>query len=287
MDVEMPEMDGFQTVFQIKQKKRLSLIPIIFLTGRHDSLAEIKALDAGANDFITKPVEKAVLLHRINLHLRVSKYQRHLEDTVNDLESNLLTSFAELIEYRDTDIGRHSKRKGNYVNILGQALIENGLFQGEFNEYDLEMTTRAAPLHDIGKICVSDLILLKPAQLTDDEWAIMKQHPRIGAEILEGMYQRTPTQTYLRYGKIIAESHHERFDGAGYPSGLKGEEIPVCSRIMAVIDVYDALVSKRVYRPAMSHSKAFDIIIEGRGSLFDPQVVDVFEAIFAKFNRVN
>jgi putative two-component system response regulator len=174
-------------------------------------------------------------------------------------------------------------RTGKYVEILGRCLRERGLFRGELSDKELDMMVRAAPLHDVGKISISDKILLKPGRLDEGEFAVMKGHSATGAKILEKMYARTPSQTYLKYAAAIAASHHEKYTGDGYPRGLRGDEIPLCGRIMAVADVYDALVDDRVYRKGMSHAEAFGIIMNGRGSQFDPFVADAFEACHLEF----
>jgi putative two-component system response regulator len=279
LDIEMPEMDGFETLKRLRLNRYLGSIPVIFLTGNHDTETEVRGLQSGARDFITKPVEKNILIHRIELHLRFSSYQTHLENTAAKLSDSVALSFAELIEYRDENTGEHVVRTSKYVGMLGQKLIEKGLFSEELTATDLDMMVRAAPLHDIGKIAISDRILLKPDRLDDEEFRLMKRHTLIGEEIVEHMYARTPTQYYLQYAKKIAASHHERYDGKGYPRGLVGDAIPLCGRIMAVADVYDALMDDRVYRRGMSHSEACGIIREGRDKNFDGRIVDVFDDI--------
>jgi putative two-component system response regulator len=191
-------------------------------------------------------------------------------------------AFAELIECRDENTGEHVARTSRYVEMLGRNLIEKRMFAEELTPIDLAMMVRAAPLHDIGKIAISDRVLLKPDRLDDEEFNIMKQHTIVGEEILDHMFARTPTQHYLQYAKQIAASHHERFDGKGYPRGLAGDEIPLCGRIMAVADVYDALVDDRVYRPGMKHTEACRIIIDGKNKNFDCRVVEAFEDIQEK-----
>jgi putative two-component system response regulator len=280
LDIEMPEMDGFETLKRLRLNHYLGSIPVIFLTGNHDTEIEVRGLQSRARDFITKPVEKNILLHRIELHLRFSSYQSHLEKTMVKLSESISLSFAELIECRDENTGGHVIRTSKYVGLLGRKLIENGMFRDELTPMDLEMMVRAAPLHDIGKIAISDRILLKPDRLDDEEFNAMKRHTSIGAEILAHMFSRTPTQQYLQYAKLIAASHHERFDGKGYPKGLAGDEIPLCGRIMAVADVYDALVADRVYRVGMKRPEARRIIIDGKNKNFDGRVVDAFEEIY-------
>jgi putative two-component system response regulator len=279
LDIEMPGMDGFETLKRFRLNRYLGSIPVIFLTGNHDTETEVRGLQSGARDFITKPVEKSILFHRIELHLRFSSYQSQLESMVAKMSDSVALAFAELIECRDENTGEHVARTSRYVGMLGRKLMEMGLFTDELNPTDLDMMVRAAPFHDIGKIAVSDRVLLKPDRLDDEEFAIMKQHTIIGEEILKNMLIRTPTQQYLHYAKLIAASHHERYDGKGYPRGLKGDAIPLCGRIMSVADVYDALVDDRVYRRGMSHAEACRIIIDGKGKNFDERVVNAFETI--------
>jgi putative two-component system response regulator len=283
LDVEMPEMDGFETIARLKKNPALNHIPVIFLTGARDVAGEVEGLESGAVDFIKKPVMRNILLHRIQLHLKIASYRSHLTASLREISECLAASFAELIECRDENTGGHVLRTSSYVELLGRELLSRGLFTDELSDSALEMMVSAAPLHDIGKISISDRILLKPARLDDEEFTEMKRHAAIGAEILEKMYERTPTQTYLRYAVMIAASHHERYDGKGYPNGLAGDDIPLCGRIMAVADVYDALVDDRVYRRGMNHAEAFRIIMDGQGTQFDPRVVEAFEACRHKF----
>jgi putative two-component system response regulator len=286
LDVEMPDMDGFETIRILKNNPVTSRIPVIFLTGNQDNATEAAGLKFGARDFIRKPVEKDILLHRLGLHLDIASYQSQLEGSVKIMADSLSSSISDLIECRDENTGGHAVRTGKYVETLGRELLARGSYTDELSGLALEMMARAAPLHDIGKIAVSDRVLLKPGHLDDDEFAAMKRHAAIGAEILEKMYARTPSQTYLKYAAMIAASHHEKYNGRGYPKGLSGEDIPLCGRIMAAADVYDALVDNRVYRKGMSHSEAFRIIMDGRGTQFDPLVVDAFESCHFEFVSV-
>jgi putative two-component system response regulator len=279
LDVDMPEMDGFETLRRIKGNPLLRRIPVIFLTANHDMATEIRALESGVVDFITKPVEKSILHHRLQLHLNLARYQQNLEETVKELEDSIVLSFSEMIESRDKATGDHVQRTRIYVTLLGRELINQGRFSDELNERELSLITRAALLHDVGKIGISDTILLKPGRLDDAEFAMMKTHTTIGAGILETMYRRTPTQHYLKYATQIAEGHHEKYDGSGYPHGLKGEEIPLCSRMMAVADVYDAVVADRIYRKAMTPQEAYNLIVTGKGTHFDPYLIEAFEVV--------
>ncbi|MDR0587216.1 MAG: response regulator [Treponema sp.] len=286
LDVDMPEMDGFETLRLIKSSAIISRIPVIFLTANHDVATETRALESGVVDFITKPVEKNILLHRLKLHLDFSRYQQSLEEKVRELEDSIVLSFSEMIESRDKGTGDHVQRTRIYVTLLGQELIRQGCFANELNEKEMSLIARASLLHDVGKIGISDTILLKPGRLDDAEFSVMKTHTTLGAKILETMYERTPTQSYLEYAKLIAEGHHEKFDGSGYPYGLAGDEIPLCSRIMAVADVYDAVVADRVYRKAMSTQEAYNLIFNGKGSHFDPRVIDAFTVVYDDMEKV-
>jgi len=276
LDIEMTDIDSFDIMSQLKRNPYLDRIPVIFLASHHSAEIEIHALEAGARDFIVKPVEKSILLHRIELHLRFISYQVQTEQTVMTLSDSIAVSFAEMIECRDEDTGGHVIRTSKYVEVLGKELINQSLFPDELNPVELQMMVRAAPLHDIGKIAISDRILLKAGQLDDTEFSMMKRHAEIGATILKRMYQRMPTQHYLRYASLIASSHHERYDGKGYPQGLAGDLIPLCGRIMAVADVYDALLENRVYRNSLGHIQASNIIFDNAGTHFDPRIVEIF-----------
>jgi putative two-component system response regulator len=286
LDVEMPEMDGFQTMVLLKEDPALNQIPVIFLTGNHDTATEIRALESGAMDFITKPANKDILLHRLELHLQYAAYQSSLENTVKELENSIVTSFAELVECKDDNAGTHVLRTGKYVEILGRELLGRGIFAEELNEADLDMIVRAAPFHDVGKIGVSDTLLLKEGALTKEEYEEVKKHTLIGARFLDAIYRRTPEQHYLKFAKLIAESHHEKYDGTGYPHGLAGDNIPLCARIMTVANVYDGCITDRVYRKALSHEEACAVILDGKGSWFDPRIVEVFEAVKDRFTRL-
>jgi len=277
LDVEMPDMDGFEVITRLKQNPFFDRIPVIFLTANNDPKTQIRALELGARDFIIKPVEKSILLHRTELHIRFVSYQAETERNVMVLSDSMATSFAEMIECRDESTGGHVVRTSQYVDILGKELIGKGLFPNELDLSELRLMVQAAPLHDIGKIAISDRVLLKAGQLDDIEFSIMKRHSEIGATILERMYKKMPTQRYLRYASLIAGSHHERYDGKGYPNHLAGNNIPLSGRLMAVADVYDALIDNRVYRRGMSHIQARSIILENTGAQFDPAVISAFE----------
>jgi putative two-component system response regulator len=287
LDVEMPDMDGFETIARLKEDTHLKHIPVIFLTSNHDTATEVKCLESGAMDFITKPANVDILRHRIDLHLQFSTYQQHLENMVKELEDNIGISFAELLDCKDYNFAGHILCTGEYASILAQEALESGIFGNEITAEYVDMIRRAAPFHDIGKIGVSDIILLKRASLTKEEYREIRKHTIIGSQVLKHIYDRSPSQDYLKMAMTIAEGHHERYDGSGYPQGHKGEDIPLCCRIMAVANVYTACVSDRVYRKRFSHEQTCRIICEGRGTEFDPRVVDIFERVQDKFALIN
>jgi len=277
LDVEMPGMNGFNVIASLRKQPVLTWIPVIFLTAHSDVATEIRALESGAVDFITKPVKKDILLHRIELHLQFAQYQRHMEGMATELEDSIIASFADIINCRGISLNRHEDQVGGCLNIICRALLASGEFAGELDEALVHEIIRGAPLHDIGKIGISDTILLKPGKLSVEEYEAVKEHTLIGGKVLQRIYEHLPTLPYLRCAALMAEGHHERFDGQGYPYGLAGEDIPLCSRILSVGNVYASLMSDCAFRKAMSHEEACSIILAGSGTAFDPRVVRAFE----------
>ncbi|MDR1069186.1 MAG: response regulator [Gracilibacteraceae bacterium] len=287
LDVQMPEMDGLETLTRLKKDAVLRHIPVIFLTGLNDAETEVRALALGAMDFVAKPFDPEILRHRIRLQLQYAEYQLSLEKTVRDLEYNIVVSFAELIECKDENVGGHIMRTGQYVGLLARRLLADGCYGARLTERNAEMMIHAAPFHDIGKIGVSDVLLLKPGELTDDEFRAVMRHTTIGARVIDTIYRRTPTMDFLPMARQMAESHHEKWNGAGYPAGLRGEEIPLCCRILAVANVYDSCVTSRKHRPAMSHAEVCALIAAGGGVDFDPRVVAAFQAVADQFEKID
>jgi putative two-component system response regulator len=286
LDVEMPGMDGFDTIARLKADPDLRHIPVIFLTSNYDPATEVKCLESGAMDFITKPANTEILRHRIELHLQFSAYQLHLENMVREMEDTIGISFAELVECKDYNIAGHVLRTGSYAELLAAGLFDAGRFPNELEAADIPLLKRAAPFHDIGKIGVSDVILLKRSALTEEEYREVRRHTLIGGRVLGAIYNRTPNQRYLKMAMLLAEGHHERYDGKGYPRGLAGDAIPVYCRIFAVANVYDACITDRVYRKGLGHEETCRVILEGRGTEFDPQVVDIFEQMQDRFAQL-
>jgi putative two-component system response regulator len=284
LDVNMPEMDGFETIARLKGNADTAGIPVIFLTGDNDTATEIRALESGAVDFIVKPVDKSILYHRIELHLQLHDYQTNLEQMKQVLENSVVLSFADLIESKENNTGGHVLRTSTHIERLGGEILKRGLFRGELTAENLELMIQAAPFHDIGKIGVSDVLLLKPGPLTSVEYDVVKRHTLIGARVLERIAERTSMQRYLEYARQMAEGHHERYDGKGYPHGLQGRLIPLSCRILAVANVFDACMTDRVYRKALSRSEACEVILQGRGTEFDPDIADVFADVYTASN---
>jgi putative two-component system response regulator len=308
MDVVMPEMDGFEACRRIKAEPLLKHIPLLFLTSLESAADEELGLSLGAEDFIHKPFSPSVVLARVKNHLELARARRRLrnrnveleylvEERTRDLlhekqqviaaQDAIITALCTLSEMRDNETGNHIFRTQNYVQALAERLRNHPRFAAELNDEIINLLFKSAPLHDVGKVAIPDAILLKPGKLTADEWLIMKCHAEYGRNaIAQAENDIGESASFLRYAREIAYGHHEKWDGSGYPQGLAGDAIPLSARLMAVADVYDALISKRVYKPAYSHEQAVTMIAEGRGSHFDPDVVDAVLAIAEQFNEI-
>ncbi len=266
-DWEMPEMDGVELCRQIRQRSSSGYIYIILLTSRSGTQSVVEGLEAGADDFLCKPFEPQ------ELSVRLRAGQRILSLESRDV---LIFSLARLAESRDPETGAHLERMREYCRILADALAEDPAYCDEVDGNYVQTIYLTSPLHDIGKVGIPDSVLLKPGRLTAEEFEIMKQHTVIGAQTLDAAIRAHREADYLRMARDIAWSHHERWDGTGYPRGLSGTDIPLCGRISAVADVYDALTTRRVYKDAYSHEVTRQILLDGRGSHFDPDLIDVF-----------
>ena len=290
LDVEMPDMSGYDTIKKLKADPKIAEIPVIFLTGKSNPKSELLGLSLGAIDYITKPFSPPLLLKRIELHLLLEarqnellKFNEHLTEMVNErtdditrLQNAIILWTAEMVEFRDAETGHHVERVQKYLEILLCAMEKMELYADKVAAWDIEAFLKSAPLHDVGKIRIPDDILLKKTRLTSEEFAKMKLHASYGKTLLESLQEKVPNQTFLDYAKTLVYWHHERWDGTGYPEGLKGSAIPLQARMMALADVYDALVSERPYKKAYSHEEAVRIISEGRGAQFDPDLTDLF-----------
>ena len=284
LDVDMPVIDGIEVIKRLKVDRESKLIPIVVVTGQDDIDVRVQALKLGADDFLIKPPHVAELTARVSSLIKVKgyndymkSYQSTLEEEVrkrtkalNEAHEKLRNASLDTIyrlsraaEYKDEDTSDHIQRMSNYATAIARKIgMNNG---------GPEALLYSSPMHDIGKIGIPDRILLKPGKLDSEEWKIMKQHSVFGGQILADS-----DSDFIRLGKVVALSHHEKWDGSGYPKGLKGEKIPIEGRITALADVFDALTTKRPYKEPFSNEKAFGIIKEGRGSHFDPELVDAF-----------
>jgi len=299
LDVEMPEMNGFEAMKLLKDDEKYADIPIIFLTGLSDAESEAYGIELGAVDFIMKPFTEPVLLNRMKLHLSIDEVVRERtrqlahrteqlarrSEELERLKNGIVFTLADLVESRDSNTGGHIDRTSIYMNILVDAMMEQGVYDDKMKDWDLDSVVSSARLHDIGKISIPDSVLNKPDKLTFEEFDIIKTHPSAGKRMIEQMIERTGDAVFLENAMLFAEYHHEKWDGTGYPNNLKGTEIPLHGRIMAVIDVYDALVSDRPYKKAFDHDKAVSIIIEDAGSHFDPKIAEIFNEVKDKIKE--
>ncbi len=301
LDIMMPGMDGYEVCRQLKASAATQGIPVIFLTARADTEDERKGFELGAVDYITKPVSPPIVQARVHTHLALKATADFLRDKSAYLEREValrtlevqaiqdvtIMAMASLAETRDDETGNHIRRTQLYVKALAERLRTHPRFEAVLNSHMIELLYKSAPLHDIGKIGVSDAILLKPGKLTDSEFETIKQHTVLGRKAIEGAERRLGMRVrFLNVAKDMACSHHERWDGAGYPMGLAGDAIPVPARLMAVADVYDAVISHRVYKTAGTHEQACGSIVKGRGTQFDPDVVDAFIDIADDFRSI-
>jgi putative two-component system response regulator len=286
LDIEMPDTDGFEALRLLKRQPSHAEIPVIFLTSMTDTAVEVRGFELGVIDFITKPFSPLVLLNRIKTHLNIDELIKERTNQLQKLQNGIVYAMADIIENRDKDTGGHIDRTAIYIEILINAMFSKGVYVNEMSDWDLESVISSARLHDVGKISISDTILNKPAKLTDEEFAEMKKHAAEGERIIDKIVSRTENVEFLRNAKLFAGTHHERWDGKGYPLGLAEAAIPLQGRIMAIADVYDALVSERPYKKAFSAEEAERIITEGSGTQFDPFITNVFIDVKKQFAEV-
>jgi len=290
LDIEMPEMSGYEVIKILKNSKKTEDIPVIFLTGRIDPESEIDGLSMGAIDYIAKPFSQQLLLKRIEVHMIVESqkkelrnYSTNLEGIVHEktrlvfeLQNAILKTVAELVECRDNVTGGHIERTQNYLRILVDALIRKGIYATEILTWDVNLFIMSSQLHDVGKISIKDGILMKPGRLTFAEFDEMKKHTVYGVDIIRRIEDGTSENAFLKHAEILTGTHHEKWDGTGYPNEFKGEDIPLQGRLMAIVDVYDALTNDRPYKKAYSHEDSLEIIESGKETHFDPFIAAVF-----------
>ena len=308
LDIEMPEMSGYDAIKKIKADPRLSAIPVIFIKGLVDENSELEGFDLGAVDYISKNffstqrlrkrVASQLLIARQKKELVISR--KALEDHADTLEkkvrektmevfnlqSAVLCTVSDLVEFRDKCTGGHINRTQLYLKSLIEELMRKGLYADQTEKWDRDFFLASAQLHDVGKIAISDLILNKPAKLTPEEFEIMKSHVTVGVTVIERIMSETKEHTFLNCAMLFTSAHHEKWDGTGYPAGIKGADIPLEGRLMAVADVYDALISERPYKKPFSHEEARKIIEEGAGTHFDPVLIEAFRDVADEFDVV-
>lgn len=296
LDIMMPDMNGHQVAQVLKNNSATREIPIIFVTAMNEIEDEKRGLELGAVDYLTKPISPPIVKARVRNQIELKMHRDHLEDMVSlrtkELEMTrevTIFSLAALAETRDNETGGHIIRTQRYVRTLALALQTHPDFSRDLDDDTINLLYKSAPLHDIGKVGVPDSVLLKPGKLTDEEFEIMKTHTDLGKETIiraEKAMENSRISEFLRLARHIAHTHHEKWDGSGYPQGLCGDDIPFAGRIMAVADVYDALISKRIYKPPFSHVKARDILCKDSGTHFDPRIIDAFMAQGEEFRLI-
>jgi putative two-component system response regulator len=301
LDVMMPDMDGYEVCRRLKADQETASIPVIFLTAKTQVEDEELGLALGAVDFIHKPISPPIVLARVKNHLAIQQWQEFLKDRnawleeevtrrlsdINRMQDASVFVMVSLAEFRDECTGNHIRRTQKYVQILAEQLKKHPEYMGYLSDERINLIVKSAPLHDIGKIAIPDNVLLKPGKLTDDEFELMKTHAQKGYEMLVRAGKMMGAQgNFLTMAQQIARSHHEKWDGSGYPDGLKGTEIPLSARMMAIADVYDALMSARPYKMAMTHEQAVAILEAGKSKHFEATLVDVFLAQTESLHRI-
>ena len=301
LDIEMPGMNGYEAIKKMKADSRFDDIPVIFLTAKNDELSELEGFELGASDYVSKPFSAPLLLKRIANQLLIVRQKKALKDYADNLEikvrdktrevfnlqNAVMATVADLVEFRDKLTGGHVARTQLYLKALTDELIKEGTYADEVKKWDMDFFLPSAQLHDVGKIAISDLILNKPGKLDPEEFEIMKTHVIIGVDAIEKIMRVTDEHAFLNHALLIAGTHHEKWDGSGYPLRQKGTGIPLEGRLMAIADVYDALITNRPYKKAFTHEDSCRIIEEGSGTHFDPVLVEVFKEVEAEFKKVS
>ena len=301
LDIMMPDLDGYEVCRRLKADSLTSQIPMIFLTSKTDPESEQLGMTVGAVDYITRPVTPAILLSRVKAHFMLAANAKtmrinneYLEFEVSKrtrqmaaLQNVTILALASLAETRDSETGNHLKRTQHYMQLLCKHLRSHPKFHDFLSPERIQIMVQCAPLHDIGKVGIPDRVLLNPGRYSAAEFEIMKAHPTLGRDAIAKAQANAPQDgEFFEIAKQIIYSHHEKWDGSGYPQALAGDAIPIPARLMALADVYDALICRRVYKAGMPHERAVDIIVEGRGQHFDPDVVDAFLALGNEFQAV-
>jgi putative two-component system response regulator len=298
LDVVMPGISGYEAIGTIKANPRTADIPVIFLTSRTDTVSELEGFSLGAMDYISKPFSPQLLLKRVevqlllksqknelkNLNDNLSKMVEEKTEEVLELQNAVLITMANLVECRDDVTGGHVERTEQFLRLMVEGMQTEGIYQDILGTWDINLFLQSAKLHDVGKIAIKDSVLLKPGPLTEEEFAEMKKHPVFGERVIEKIQQNARESMFLTHAKIMAGTHHEKWDGSGYPRGMAGSDIPLQGRLMAFADVFDALISDRPYKKAFPLDQAAGIIIDGCGTHFDPSLKNVFLSAFKRFH---
>ena len=301
LDITMPAMDGYDTIKMLQSTDKYQRIPVIFITGDKRAETRIRGLELGAVDVLHKPLDAEMLLKYI--HIRLLLYKRLNElyrlnedmkisvvektDMILNLQTAILSIVAGLVEFRDVDTGKHIIRTQEYLHIFINKLLKLNVYRSEMKDWVYDYIILSAQLHDIGKIAISDTILNKPGKLDQEEFERIKEHVNIGINIIDHMIEMTGEHIFLKQAKQFVQYHHEKWDGSGYPVGLKGLDIPLEGRLLAIIDVYDALISKRPYKEPFTHEKAVEIINTDSGTHFDPDLVNIFNMIEKDIKKIS
>lgn len=289
LDIMMPEMDGFEVLELMKNNPLTQKTPVIFITAADASTNESKGLSMGAVDYIPKPFDPEVVKVRVSNQIKLKNYsdklERMVEDKVEELvktKEKILETLANIIEYRNLESGHHVRRSSELTKLLVRHMVRKPVFEKQLADMDIDIISKAVQLHDVGKIAIPDRILLKPGPLEKAEFEIIKSHSTVGSDIIRSLIE-CDDDLYLNYSYDICRHHHERWDGTGYPDKLRANDIPVAARILSVVDVYDALVSKRVYKLPFSHEQSMRIIVDGSGTQFDPEIVTALVELNEQF----
>lgn len=284
ISAKLPGTKDFEVFERIKRCSYIREIPVIVITNQGDSASQKKAIMLGADDFVTKPLDAEVLRNRLKIQMEL-RFYRNDKSYTERFQDAISVSFAELVEFRDETTGGHLKNTTVYFRILLEAVMRQEKYKDAIEPEDVKDILRSVPLHDIGKIGINDDILRKSSVLNDNEYESMKKHTMLGKQAFEKIITQTGETRWLTLAMNMAYCHHEHWDGTGYPNGLRGEEIPLYVRVLTIADVYDALTSWRSYKEPYSHEKAMEIILKGKGTLFDPNLVDLFIEINEHFKQ--
>ena len=283
LDIDMPEMDGFHAMQILKSDVKTKSIPVIFLTAKNDPETEIRGFEIGALDFVNKPFSPPVLIRRIETHIETDMLIKKSQQALRDIHNATISVIAEMVENRDKVTGTHIERTQAYLKILVKELIRTNTYIDEISRWDMALLIPSARLHDVGKISISDNVLNKPGKLTAEEYESIKEHCAEGERVIDQIIGRTKNDAFLLHAKLFAGYHHEKWDGTGYPRKLSGTGIPLEGRIMAVADVYDALISERPYKKPFTHEQAAAIIQKDSGTHFDPKIAEAFMNVAGDF----